>query len=140
MKYKFEKVDADTTKLKYKDKEFEFKRDVDLQTKMQGLYMKARTKMMVELAKDGVTKEDLIVKKKKDGKTYYDNSNVLEIEKTYLQLVSLDLYDEISKKYTNMTLQELMVDIGLTETETEEFGGWFAKALTGDVKTPSESK
>lgn len=57
MKYKFEKIDDDITKLSYKDKEFEIKRDVELTSKMQGVYMKARTKMMIDFSKQGLTKK-----------------------------------------------------------------------------------
>ena len=140
MKYKFEKIDNDTTKLIYKGKEFEFKRDVDLTKKIQGLYAKARTKMMVDLSKEGITKKDLVIERKENGKTYYDNANITEIENTYVQMASLDLYNEISEKYTGMDLQALMEDIGLTETEAEEFGTGFTKALQGDVKTPSSKE
>lgn len=137
MKYKFEKIDNDTTKLKYKDKEFEIKKDVDLTKKIQGLYMKARTKMMVDLAKEGITKKDLIIEKKENGKTYYDNSNITELEKSYTEMASLDLYNEISQKYTKMDLAELMEDIGLTEKEAEQFGLDFSNSLQGKTKTPS---
>ena len=140
MKYKFERIDNDTTKLSYKDKEFEFKRDVDLTKRMQSLYIKARTKMMVDLAKEGISKKDLVIERKENGKTYYDNTNVTEIENTYIQMASLDLYNEISEKYTKMDLQTLMEDIGLDENEAEEFGVGFSKALQGDVKTPSQTK
>lgn len=138
MKYKFERIDNDTTKLSYKDKEFEIKRDVDLTKKMQGLYAKARTKMMVDLSKEGITRKDLTIERKENGKTYYDNSNITEVENTYIQMASLDLYNEISEKYTGMDLQALMEDIGLNETEAEDFGAGFSKALQGDVKTPSK--
>ena len=137
MKYKFEKVDNDTTKLSYKDKEFEFKRDVDLTKKIQGLYANARTKMMVELSKQGITKKDLVIEKKENGKTLYDNSNLTEIENTYIQMASLELYNDITKKHTGMELQELMTDIGLTEKEAEQFGTDLTMAIQGDVKTPS---
>lgn len=140
MKYKFEKIDNDTTKLSYKEKEFEIKRDVDLTRKLQGIYMKARTKMMVDLAKEGLTKKDLVIERKENGKTYYDNSNISEIEQTYITMASFDLYNEISKKYTGFELQELMSDIGITDDEAEDFGIEFSKALQGDVKTPSEKK
>ena len=141
MKYKFEKIDNDTTKLSYKDKEFEIKRDVNLTKKMQGLYMKARTKMMVDLSKEGITKKDLIIERKENGKTYYDNSNITEIENTYIQMAPMDLYNEICMKYTGMELQELMDDIGLVEEkEAEDFGTEFSKALMGDNKTPSKAK
>ena len=140
MKYKFERIDSDTTKLSYKGKEFEIKRDVDLTKKLQSLYMKARTKMMVDLSKEGISKKDLVIERKENGKTYYDNSNITEIENSYIQMASLDLYNDISKKYTNMELQELMEDIGLTEEEAEQFGAGFSKALQGDVKTPSSKE
>lgn len=140
MKYRFEKVDEDTTKLIYKDKEFEIKKDVELTKKIQSIYLNGRTKMMVDLAKQGISKKDLVIEKKEAGKTYYDNSNVIEIENTYIQMASLDLYNDISKKYTGMELQELMEDIGLNEIDSEKFGEEFSQALQGKVKTPSKGK
>ena len=140
MKYKFEKIDDDTTKLSYKDKEFEIKRDVELTSKMQGVYMKARTKMMVDLSKQGITKKDLVIERKEKGKTYYDNSNLNELEKYYTEMAFLEIYDEISKEATGMIFQELILDIGLNENESEEFGLEFSNALLGKQKTPSEKK
>ena len=140
MKYKFEKIDDDITKLSYKDKEFEIKRDVELTSKMQSVYMKARTKMMVDLSKQRITKEDLTIEKKENGKTYYDNSNLNELEKYYTEMAFLEIYDEISKEATGMIFQELILDIGLNENESEEFGLGFSNALLGNAKTPSEKK
>ena len=138
MKYKFEKIDNDTTKLKYKDKEFDIKKDIDLNKKMQSLYVKARTKMMVDLSKEGITKKDLVIERKENGKTYYDNSNVAELEKSYTEMASLDLYNEICQKYTKMDLAELMEDIGLNDKEAEQFGSDLSEALQGKTKTPSK--
>ena len=140
MKYKFEKIDDDTTKLIYKDKEFEIKRDVELTSKMQGVYMKARTKMMIDLSKQGITKKDLTIERKENGKTYYDNSNLTELEKYYTQMAFLEIYDDISKNVTGMIFQDLILDIGLSESETEKFGVDFSNALLGKTKTPSEKK
>ena len=56
MKYKFEVIDNDTTKLTYKDKEFKIKRNINLLKRTQEVYFKARTKMMVDLTKQGITK------------------------------------------------------------------------------------
>lgn len=140
MKYKFEKIDSDTTKLIYKDKEYEIKRDVELTSKMQGVYMKARTKMMIDFSKQGLTKKDLTIERKENGKTYYDNSNLTELEKYYTQMAFLEIYDEISKNATGMIFQDLILDIGLKESETEQFGLDFSNALLGKVKTPSEQK
>ena len=140
MKYKFEKIDDDTTKLSYKDKEFEIKRDVELTSKLQSVYMRARTKMMLELSKEGITKKDLVIERKANGKTYYDNSNFNELEKYYTEMAFLEIYDDISKKATGMIFQELVLDIGLNENESEEFGLEFSNALLGNTKTPSEKK
>ena len=140
MKYKFEKIDDDITKLSYKDKEFEIKRDVELTSKLQSVYMRARTKMMLELSKEGITKKDLVIERKEKGKTYYDNSNINELEKYYTEMAFLEIYDDISKKATGMIFQELVLDIGLNENESEEFGLEFSNALLGNTKTPSEKK
>lgn len=140
MKYKFEKVDNDTTKLSYKEKEFDIKRDVELTKKIQGIYMRARTKMMVDLAKEGITKKDLVIERKENGKTYYDNTNVTEIEQNYIQMASLELYNEICKKATGMEIDELMEDIGLNESEAEKFGNEFSLAIQGKTKTPSKEQ
>lgn len=140
MKYKFEKIDDDTTKLSYKDKEFEIRRDVELTSKMQSVYMKARTKMMIDMSKQGITKKDLVIEKKENGKKYYDNSNLNELEKYYTEMAFLEIYDELSKEATGMIFQELILDIGLNENESEEFGLEFSNALLGNTKTPSETK
>lgn len=142
MKYQFTEKDKDTTILKYQDKEFEIKRDVELQTKVQSVHSKARTKMFIELTKQGIKKEDLIIKEIKNGKTYEDNSNLQEVEKGYVEIETLNLMDEISKKYTNMTFSELIIDIGLSENnykEIENFTKDFTLAIRGNNKTPSKS-
>lgn len=142
MKYQFTEKDEDTTILKYQDKEFEIKRDVELQTKVQSVYSKARTKMFIELTKQGIKKEDLIIKEIKNGKTYEDNSNLQEVEKRYVEIETLNLMDEISKKYTNMTFSELIIDIGLSENnykEIENFTKDFTLAIRDNSKTPSKS-
>jgi len=142
MKYQFTEKDEDTTILKYQDKEFEIKRDVELQTKVQSIHSKARTKMFIELTKQGIKKEDLIIKEIKNGKTYEDNSNLQEVEKGYVEIETLNLMDEISKKYTNMTFSELIIDIGLSENnykEIENFTKDFTLAIRNNNKTPSKS-
>lgn len=142
MKYQFIEKDKDTTILKYQDKEFEIKRDVELQTKVQSVHSKARTKMFIELTKQGIKKEDLIIKEIKNGKTYEDNSNLQEVEKGYVEIETLNLMDEISKKYTNMTFSELIIDIGLSENNYEEIENFtkdFTLAIRGNSKTPSKS-
>ena len=140
MKYKFEIVDNDTTKLTYKDKEFKIKRNINLLKRTQEVYFKARTKMMVDLTKQGITKKDLIIEKKENGKTYYDDTNIREIENNYIEMENLEIYNSIAEDYTGMSWIELIEDIGLEESDVEEFAFNFAKSLKGKDKTPSEEK
>ena len=137
-KYSFNVIDTDTTELVYKDKQFDIKKDVELTKEVQSIYNKARTKMMLDLTKEGITKKDLVIERKENGKTYYDNTNVIDLEKQYIEMQSIDLFQALSKKYFNMSLEEIISDIGLTEKETEQFGTDFANALNGKAKTPSE--
>lgn len=131
MKYKFENVDADTTRLTYKDKQFDIRKDVDLMRRMQSLSVKARTNMMIDLSKQGISKKDLVLERKEGNKTIYDNSNLLELEQEYYNLASVDLIDELCQKYFNMGLIETIQDIGLNDTEVEEFGKNLMSAFSG---------
>ena len=69
MKYKFTCENDDIT-LKYKDKEFTFKRDVKLISQLQGLVMEARQRMIEDYAEKGKSIKNLTIETKKDGKTY----------------------------------------------------------------------
>ena len=86
MKYNFS-CENDNVTLKYKDKEFTFKRDVKLISKLQGLIMEARQRMIEDYAEKGKSIKSLTIETKKDGKTYYDNSNKNELEKIYQEKV-----------------------------------------------------
>jgi hypothetical protein len=138
-KYEFIKKDEDTTILKYKDKEFEIKKDVELQKEMESVNKNARVKMMLDLTKQGITSKDLIVIRKEGSKVYEDKSNLIEMEKTYLQEASVDLFQNLSQKYFNMSLENLMQDLGLNDEEGTQFGIKFAEALAGKV-SPSQKE
>jgi hypothetical protein len=138
-KYEFKKIDADTTELKYKDKTLTIRKDVELMKKLQGVNAKAKTKMMIELSKQGLTKKDLTIEKKEGSKTYYDNSNLLEIEEQYVNEASLEVIDEVCVDMFGMSLTDLILDIGLDEKDTEEFGIQLVSILTGQkLETPSK--
>lgn len=134
MKYSFTSIDTDTTELTYKDKRFEVHKDVDLMKRMQSIPIKARTAMMLDLSKKGITKKDLVIERKEGNKTYYDNSNLLEVEEAYTNQASVDIIDELCQKYFNMGLAELITDIGLDENETEKFGVDLMSAFSGIKK------
>ena len=131
MKYSFTKIDQDTTELKYKDKSLPIKRDIDLQKRIQEAIPKARVLMNVELAKMGLTKKDLVIERHEGNKTYYDNSNIMDAEEQYQAIATMEVFDEILKKYTNMTLNELIQDIDLNSNEVSDFGTDLTNAIMG---------
>jgi hypothetical protein len=131
MKYKFTKVDQDTTELSYKDKVFPIKRDIDLQKRIQEAIPKARVLMNVELAKMGLTKKDLVIERHEGNKTYYDNSNIMDAEEQYQAIATMEVFDEILVKYTKMTLNDLIQDIDLNQDEVGDFGTDLTNAIMG---------
>ena len=144
MKYKFTKIDEDTTELSYKDKIFTLKKDVDLLTKMESLQVRAKRRMIADLTKDGLTIDDLQITKQEGNKTIVDKSNILSLEKDYLDIVSNEILNEITTKYTEMSLLELLKDIEINISEAgskeqEAFIYDLLMALRGD-KTPSKPK
>lgn len=138
-KYEFKKIDADTTELKYKDKTLTIKRNVELIKKLQTVNAKAKTKMFIELSKQGITKDDLTIKKVEGNKTYYDNSNVLAIEEQYVNEATLEVIDDVCLGMFDMSLTDLILDMELDEKDTEQFGVEFVSILTGQkLETPSK--
>lgn len=133
MKYQF-KADEDNITLSYKDKSFTFKTNVKLISEMQGLIMKARIKMIQDLSKEGQSVRDLIKETKKDGKTYSDNSNKVELERIYQEQVTMDFYNNKCEEIFGMDLASLMLDIGLeTEEEGTKFSTDFMNYLSGNI-------
>lgn len=146
MKYEFIKIDSDTTELRYKDKVFTIKKDIDLEKRIQETIPRARILLNAELSKMGMTKKDLVIERHEGNKTYYDNTNIIDAEEQYQAIATMQVYDEIVKKYTDMTLAELMQDIGLdienANKENEQFGVDLTSAFTGRElsKFPSQPK
>ena len=146
MKYEFTKIDSDTTELRYKDKVFTIKKDIDLEKRIQETIPRARILLNAELSKMGMTKKDLVIERHEGNKTYYDNTNIIDAEEQYQAIATMQVFDEIVKKYTGMTLAELMQDIGLNvneaNKENEQFGLDLTSAFTGRETSqfPSQPK
>lgn len=142
MKYEFKRIDADTTELIYKDKNFTIKRDVGLMRDIQSAVSKAKKKLVFDLAKEGLTKKDLVITKTEGNKTYEDNTNVVALEEEYTNEATMEMFDELCKKFFKLGIAELVIDIGLTEEESELFGMELMSAFTGatsDDEIPSKS-
>lgn len=138
--YKIEYVDEDKRVLKYKDKELEFVKDVELASKFQELPVRTKLRMHVELAKQGISADKLVIKTQKDGKTIEDHSNEDAIYKMYQSEEMSKILDEICTKYFNMTVVELVKDMELTKEEEFKFGGELLEALVGKEKSPKKSQ
>lgn len=137
--YKIEYVDEDKRILKYKDKGLEFTKDVELASKFQELPKRTKLRMHVELAKQGISADKLVIKTVKDGKTIEDHSNEDAIYKMYQGEEMLKILDEICTKYFNMTVVELIKDMKLTQEQELKFGGDLMEALIGK-ESPKKSQ
>lgn len=131
-KYQIIKNGKDDYTLKYQDKEINFHSSVQIVKKMQEVSKIARLKMMIELSKQGITIKDLVKEEKKDGKTYFDNSNKEEIEKIFIEQETGQVFQEEIKEMLGMELIELLEDIGLNEEEEiKEFSEELGKVMIG---------
>ena len=136
MKYEIIKNGTDDYTLKYKDKEIKFYADIDLKRRLEEAPKTSKLKMLKDLAKEGISLKDFTIEQKKDGKTYYDNTNRNELENEYYQNELLDIINASCKERFNMNLTELIIDIGITDQkEQEKFSKELGAVLTGN--TPS---
>ena len=133
MKYKFEKISEDKYKLSYKDKEFEFKCNVKMMSELQNIVAQARIQMIQDYAKSGRSIKELVIEEKKDGKTYYDNTNKDELEKIYNEKLTLEYFDSKCNEIFGMNLVDLMQDIGVSDNEAEKFATELTSYLSGKI-------
>lgn len=130
--YKFERVAEDNYKLTYKDKEFTFRSNVKIISELQNLVVDARQDMILDLSRKGLSIKELTKEVKENGKTYYDNSNAKELEKTYQEKTTMNYFNNKSVEIFGMELQELFNDIGLEEAnEIQQFTTEFVQCLSG---------
>lgn len=131
MKYEIIKEGLDDYILKYKDKKIRFKSTVNIVNRLQETTKKARMQMVMDLAKEGKTIKDLIVETEVNGKIIQDHSNKDFIEEGYIQQVQAEVFNNIIKEMLGMSLEELVIDIGLNEKEIEKFGEDIGKCIVG---------
>lgn len=141
--YKFTKIDNDTTKLECEingeQKEFEIKKTVELLKELTSATHRSRNRLIKDLAKEGLTKSDLVKEVKKDGKTFYDSSSWDELEQSYFEEENQIVLSNIIEKTTGYDMITLVVEMGLSEKEIEDFSTQLVIALTGTKKdTPSK--
>lgn len=136
-KYEFIKNGVDDYTLKYKDKEINFKSNVNIVNNLQDSISKARMNMIKDLAKEGMTIKDLVIERKENGKIYYDNTNKEELEKAYLEKEQSKVFIEIIEKLFGMSVEDLFIDMELTNVEeSTQFSEELGKILVGNFNTP----
>lgn len=133
-KYEFIKNGLDDYTLKYKDKEIQFCSKVEFIKELQEVQKNARLKMISDLAKEGMSIQDLIIKKTEGAKTIEDHSNKDYVEQGYIQQEQVKVIDNICKKLFNMDASTLILDLGFTdEKEVEDFYKEFGDILAGSL-------
>lgn len=133
-KYEFIKNGLDDYTLKYKDKEIRFNSKVEFIKDLQEVQKNARNKMVADLIKQGMSVQDLIIKRVEGAKTIEDHSNKDYIEQGYIQEEQAKVLDNICKKLFNMDVSSLILDIGFTdEKDIESFYKEFGDILAGSV-------
>ncbi len=133
-KYEFIKNGLDDYTLKYKDKEIQFCSKVEFIKELQEVQKNARLKMISDLAKEGMSIQDLIIKKTEGAKTIEDHSNKDYVEQGYIQQEQVRVIDNICKKLFNMDASTLILELGFTEEkEVEDFYKEFGDILAGSL-------
>ena len=134
--YEFAYVKENTFKLIYTNKkgekvEKEFVRNVEIAKKLQQIQAKARLKMLLELNKMGMTKEDLIIRKDLEkGQVAYDETNFKEYEKGFVELEAVNTVDEIFKDCLGLGIVELLSDMGIDINSTKQEDAKTVELLT----------
>ena len=133
-KYEIIKEGLDNYVLKYNNEELKFKSTVKIVESMQSVNKTARMNMIIDLSKKGMTVKDLVIEEKKNGKTYYNNSNKEEIEKAYIQEEASNIFDKVVRETFGKSLWELSQEIGLNEEEeVKTFSEELFKAIVGNT-------
>ena len=126
-KYEFKKITLDEYKLVIENKEYPFKRTIEMGEKVQGITASARIKMLKELTKMGLTKNDLIIKKDlRNGKTTYDETNYQEFEKKFIEEETLQVANYLMENCFKMTTTKLFEELGInvnSEINEDEANG-----------------
>lgn len=133
-KYEFIKNGTDDYTLKYKDKEINFCSKVEFIKDLQEVQKNARMQMIADLAKQGMSIQDLIIKKQEGAKTIEDHSNKDYMEQGYVQQEQVKVIDNICKKVFNMDASTLILELGFVdEKEVEGFYKEFGDILAGSI-------
>lgn len=113
-----------------------FKRNVKLAKEIQNINADAKLDMIAYMKDKGLTKQDLIDKKIKNGKTYYDETLYRELEQTFVTNKALEVISRLPDIMFGLNAEELAEKIGIKSNEEgERLGSELASILKNN--TPS---
>ena len=143
VQYEFKKLSKDDYELNYvkngESKTIKFKQTIDIAKTNEENYIKANLRINKALAEEGLTKDDLIVKKvNEDGTETYDERNFIEFRNMILNRIQAENIVEVLTKTFDRTLDELFAELEIddkNETEVLEFFGKYGEVLKD--KNPS---
>lgn len=123
--FEIKKLGEDEWELKslVNDNSIKFKRNVKLAKAIQDITPNARLKMIKFLKEKGLTKDDLIDKKVKNGKIIYDETAYRELENGFIRDETTNFTYELFNVVFGKTPEELTVYLGITnEDEGDRLG------------------
>ena len=140
VKYEFKKLSKDDYVLNYvkngEDKSINFKQTIDIAKTNEEKYIKANLKINKALADEGLTKDDLIIKKiNPDGTETYDEKNFIEFRNMILNRIEAENIVEVLSKTFGRSLDEIFTELEIDDKNDSEVLAFFesyGKVLKSD--------
>lgn len=134
-------IDEDTYKIVslVNNEELTFKKNVELAVKISNITADARIKMIKYMKDKGISKDDLIMKRIKNGKTYYDESGYRMLEQGFIRDCTAELMFDLFNILFNMSPEAVIEKLGITENDSARFGTEIRQIILGE-KTPKKSQ
>ena len=122
------------------DTKLTFKKNVEFARKLSNINADARIKMIKYMKENGLTKDDLIEKVVKNGKTYYDESNYRLLEQGFINDNARELAMNIFNVLFDLSAEEVLTELEITtDEEASRLGNEIRQILLGE-KTPKKSQ
>ena len=140
--FEISQIDEDTYKVTslVNGKELEFKKNVELARKLSNVNVDARIKMIKYMKENGITKDDLIEKRNRNGKIYYDETNYRMLEQGFITDNALELARNVFKTLFDMQAEEAIIYLEISsDKESNRLGNELRSILLGE-KTPKKSQ
>lgn len=140
--FKINQLDEDTYEVVslVNDKKLEFKKNVELARKLSNVNADARIKMIKYMKDNGITKDDLIEKRTKNGKIYYDETNYRMLEQGFITDNALELARNIFKTLFDMQAEDAIVYLEISSDKESNRLGNELRAILLEEKTPKKSQ